>query len=64
MDRFAYGLPDQQDKPAALIKNCDCGCGERIYWGDEAIAHEDCLYSEYSCLLKGIGASWVNAGCE
>lgn len=64
MDRFAYGLPDSQAEPAAVIAKCSCGCGEDIYFGDEAIEYEGDLYLEYRCLLKGIGASWVNAGEE
>lgn len=64
MDRFAYGLPDRQEQPLVLVAKCNCGCGEDIYIGDEAIEHEGDLYIEYRCLLKGIGASWVNVGCE
>lgn len=63
-DRFEQGLPDRQALPAAVIARCNCGCGELIHLGDEAIEHEGDYYSEYSCLLRGIGADWVNAGEE
>lgn len=60
LDRFAYGLPDPQARPAAVVATC-C-CGDDIFVGDEAISHEDNLYCGYRCLMEDIGAVEVNAG--
>lgn len=62
LDRFAYGLPDAQAKPAALIATC-C-CGEDILLGEEVVAYEDNLYCDSRCLMRGIGAVEIAAGME
>lgn len=60
LDRFAYGLPDQQALSEVRIARC-C-CGEDIHLGDEVISYEDELYCSYRCLMDGIGAIEINAG--
>lgn len=63
MDRFSYGLPDMQEKPAAVVGNCE-HCTAEIFLGDEIIEYSDELYCDYKCLMERIGAREVCAGLE
>lgn len=63
MDRFQYGLPDPQDKPAALVGACE-HCGTEILLGDEVIEYSDELFCDAKCLMNRIGAEEVCAGME
>lgn len=63
LDRFAYGLPDPQEKPAAVVGNCE-HCSAEIMLGDEIIEYSDELFCDTRCLMKRIGAEEKCAGLE
>lgn len=57
LDRFAYGLPDNQDKPLDLVGICPCGCREAIYFGDDDVWEYDSDYfASAECVAKAVGA--------
>jgi hypothetical protein len=63
LDRFAYGRPDPQDKPAAQVGHC-VHCQSAIMQGDEVIELDGDMYCDSVCLMRKLGARYVGAGME
>ena len=65
LDRFAYGLPDPQERPAARVGECTYEkCQSAIYLGDEVVELDGDLYCDAYCLMKHLGGRYVAAGME
>jgi hypothetical protein len=63
LDRFAYGRPDPQERPAAQVGHCE-DCQSAIYLGDEVVELDGDLYCDAYCLMKHLGGRYVAAGME
>lgn len=62
-DRFAVGLPDPQDKPAALVGTC-LTCRQPIYLGERAVIDDGDYFCDAECYMKATDARWVIAGTD
>lgn len=49
---------------AKLLGKCSCGCGEKIWEGDEVIMWEGEMFVETACFLKFLDAKWGYADDE
>jgi hypothetical protein len=64
-DRFAHGLPDPQERPAARVGECTYEkCQSAIYLRDEVVELDGDLYCDAYCLMKHLGGRYVAAGME
>jgi hypothetical protein len=63
LDRFASGLPDQQEKPNEPIDECALGsCQQPIYAGQPVWKHGCDVYCCLAHLAEDIGATVISAG--
>jgi hypothetical protein len=63
LDRFAVGLPDPQQKPAAVVAKCEA-CGASIFLGDDAVESGGAYFCDSVCFMRFMGARIVAAGME
>jgi hypothetical protein len=64
LDRFAVGLADPQEHPAAWIADC-AECQSEIFLGDRAIIDDGGnYYCDHRCYIEATGARYVEAGLE
>ena len=61
LDRFAVGLPDPQEKPAAVVATCEA-CRRPIHLGDDAVESGGEYFCDSVCFMRFMGARIVVAG--
>jgi len=63
IDRFGVGLPDPQEKPAAIVAKCEA-CHVPIFLGDDAVESGGEYFCDSVCFMRFMGARIVVAGME
>ena len=58
LDRFAYGLPDPQEKEPSFVGTCK-HCGTLICEGEFHVVLDDDVYCDSFCLAQSMGALFV-----